>query len=182
MQTAAEIIDFDSSKRGAFQGDLVIFRLSEAEAQQLNGRVIKHSESGDIRLLEGEMTGHHHTILSRTMNPQPVMFRDDALAAQLMSTDRISSGLAGNRGEGFVDGAAGFLGSRGTAVLFDDRDLALSLTWLRRSDLTIGFLRVEDGPVLLSHPEHDAIRLPAGTYYVGRQVESAGAEERVVAD
>lgn len=157
MQTT-RILDFDPTKRGAFQGDLAIFRLTEAEAKRLKGRAVKRSESGDIRLLEGEVTGHHHTILSRSFNPQPVAFRDDALA---------------RAGEATLTGAA---------TLFEDRDLAQSLPWLRRQDLIIGFLRVEGGSVVLGHPEHDAIRLPEGTYYVGRQVESAGAEERVVAD
>ena len=37
-------------------------------------------------------------------------------------------------------------------------------------------------PVELRHEEHDGIRIPVGNYLIGRQVESAGAEERVVAD
>lgn len=72
--------------------------------------------------------------------------------------------------------------SRGTATLYADMPLAQSLKWLLRTDLMIGFLKVEGGPVNLKHPEHDTIKLPAGTYYIGRQVESAGAEERQVAD
>jgi hypothetical protein len=139
------------------QGDLAIFRLTDAEAKKLKGRAVKRSESGDIRLLEGEVTGHHHVIL-KGFHPQPVMFRDDGLAQAAEKT------------------------LVGSAVLYEDRDLADRLPWLTRRDLMIGFLRVDGGAVVLDHPEHDAIRLPAGTYYVGRQVESAGAEERVVSD
>ena len=53
---------------------------------------------------------------------------------------------------------------------------------LARADLCVAFLTVEEGFVTVSHPEHDGIRLPPGVYYCGRQVESAGEEERRVAD
>ena len=53
---------------------------------------------------------------------------------------------------------------------------------ITRTDLAIGCLVVEDEPVVVTHDEHDGIRLSAGNYYVGRQIESAGAEERVVGD
>jgi hypothetical protein len=36
--------------------------------------------------------------------------------------------------------------------------------------------------VVLSHEEHDGIRLPIGRYLIGRQIESAGADEHLVAD
>ena len=72
--------------------------------------------------------------------------------------------------------------SRGAATLFADEALLNSLPWLVRKDLVIGFLIVSGGPVVLRHPEHDAIRLPTCTFYVGRQIESAGAAERVVSD
>jgi hypothetical protein len=154
------IIDFDPTKRGAFQGDLAIFKLTDEEASKLSGRPIKRSETGDMRLLEGEVSGHHHTIMSKTWGlNQPVSFRDDALA-------RASEAET----------------LHGSAVLYEDPELLSTLPWLRRRDLAIGLLKIEGGPVVLGHPEHDAIRLPVGTFYVGRQIESAGAEERVVAD
>lgn len=154
------IIDFDQTKRGAFQGDLAIFKLSDEEAAKLSGRQIKRSETGDMRLLEGEVSGHHHTIMSRTWGQnRPVSFRDDGLARQTETATL-----------------------HGSAVLYEDAALLSTLPWLRRQDLAIGLLKVEGGPVVLAHPEHDAIRLPEGTFYVGRQIESAGAEERVVAD
>ena len=53
---------------------------------------------------------------------------------------------------------------------------------LTRADLAVAVLIVENGPMVVSHQEHDGIRLPAGNYLIGRQIESAGAEERVVED
>jgi hypothetical protein len=53
---------------------------------------------------------------------------------------------------------------------------------LTRADLAIGCLIVDGAPMALTHEEHDGISLPPGQYLIGRQVESAGAEERVVAD
>jgi hypothetical protein len=53
---------------------------------------------------------------------------------------------------------------------------------LTRTDLAIGCLIVEGGSVVVSHEEHDGIRLPPGNYYLGRQAEKFGDEERVVLD
>ena len=53
---------------------------------------------------------------------------------------------------------------------------------LTRVDLAVGLLVIEVGPMVLRHEEHDGIRIPPGAYLIGRQIESAGAEERVVAD
>ncbi len=154
------IIDFDPAHRGAAQGDLYLFRLTDNEAVKLQGSPLKSFDRGTIRLLEGEVTGHHHEIIADHLMPEAVAIANAALA--------IAKAQAA--------------ASRGVATLHRDDALARSLKWLRRTDLIIGFLRVERGPVVLRHPEHDAIRLPAGLYYVGRQIESAGAEDRVVAD
>lgn len=152
-------VKFDVAKRGAFQGDLAIVRLTDEEAAGLGGHIIKRSETGDMRLLEGEVTGHHHTILRGFGTPAPTMFRDDGVASSLEAETLI-----------------------GTATLHEDTVLLGRLPWLTRRDLAIGFLHVEGGAVMLGHPEHDAISFPEGTYYVGRQIESAGAAERIVAD
>lgn len=157
------IVDFNPAKRGAPQGDLLIFKLTDKEAAKLSGPVLKASQRGSIRLLEGEVTGHHHEIV---LDHAP----GDETIAEVMAVTAIA--LARARSAAL----------RGTAKLHQDDALAGSLKWLQRRDLIIGFLVVETGPVVLRHPEHDAIRLPVGTYYVGRQVESAGAAERVVAD
>lgn len=158
------IFDFDTSQRGAAQGDLYLFRLTDKEAKKLAGTVVKRSARGTIRLLEGEVTGHHHEIVEdRPANDAEATAEAVAIA-------------------GLAIAKAMSAAARGTAVLYQDDNLAGSLPWLQRRDLIIGFLVVSSGPVVLRHPEHDGIRLPDGTYYVGRQIESAGAAERVVAD
>jgi hypothetical protein len=53
---------------------------------------------------------------------------------------------------------------------------------LTRTDLVVGLLIIDVGSMVLRHEEHDGIRIPPGAYLVGRQVESAGAEERKVVD
>jgi hypothetical protein len=161
------IMDFDPAHRGAAQGDLYLFRLTDAEAKKLTGAIAKAPQHGSIRLLEGEVTGHHHEI---------VLDREDGDAADPEASAEVIAVAA------LAIAKARSAASRGTATLYRDDDLARRLPWLRRQDLIIGFLVVSGGPVVLRHPEHDAIKLPSGTYYVGRQVESAGAEERVVAD
>lgn len=142
------------------QGDLRLERLSDDEAKGLRkGVVLKRCETGKMRLLEGKVSGHHHTIVGKYSLHGAANFRDDGLARDV-EADTL----------------------HGSATLYEDRDLAAKLPWLLRTDLMIGFLHIDGGPVALEHPEHDAIQLPEGTYYVGRQIESAGAEERIVAD
>ena len=159
--TPSNVVNFEPSvaARFALQGDLCIGWIAPGESKAITGRELKRSETGDMRLLEGEVTGHHHTVLRGFGTPAPAMFRDDGLARS-METEQLV----------------------GTAVLYEDQDLLRSIPWLTRQDLAIGVLDVSGGHVMLAHPEHDTIRLPEGRYYVGRQVESAGAEERVVAD
>src|SRR6202008_4382160 len=53
---------------------------------------------------------------------------------------------------------------------------------LTRADLVVGCLVIEGEPMALAHEEHDTIEIPAGKYIIRRQIESAGAEERVVRD
>jgi len=48
---------------------------------------------------------------------------------------------------------------------------------LARADLAVGVLVVEGRPVVVSHEEHDGIRLPPGNYLIGRQVESVGGRD-----
>lgn len=151
---------WNMSEGSPVQGDLRLERLTDDEAKHLSrDRVIKRSETGQLRLLEGEVSGHHHTIIGKYTLDGAARFRDDGMAR-----------------------AAEASTLTGSAVLYEDASLGAKLSWLLRTDLMIGFLAIEGGPVDLAHPEHDTIRLPAGVYYIGRQVESAGAEERVVAD
>jgi hypothetical protein len=71
------------------------------------------------------------------------------------------------------------------AALYRDSDLARSLVehgFLTESSLCVGFLVVEEAPVLLRHQEHDAVRIPPGLYYVGSQREFHAGEARRVGD
>ena len=157
---------WDPSKGDARQGDLFIFRIPENVTFKRDNEV--KPQGTDLRLLEGEMTGHHHQIGLKL--PQATMYHDGALAVDTkVATDTLD------------DVAMDY----GTARMFKD-DFALQelvrLGELTRTDLAIGILEVTGGPVTLRHEEHDSIKIPEGKYYIGRQVESAGAEERVVAD
>jgi len=158
------IVNFDPNHRGAAQGDLYLFKLTDAEAAKRCGVELKKANRGSIRLLEGEVTGHHHEIVQDH--------------EETGGTEEASAIAAAALGIAKARAAA----ARGTATLYQDDNLAAALPWLRRRDLMIGFLVVTGGPVILRHPEHDAVKLPEGTFYVGRQIESAGAEERVVSD
>jgi hypothetical protein len=150
------------------QGDLLLTWLGHpafaaAKFRAPEGEAIKRG-THSIRLLEGEITGHHHEIAFGSRHL--AHFRDDGLARDLAVTTAPAVGMA---------------------KLVEDRELLHALIrsghWLASAErLCIGFLTIQGGPVDLVHPEHDAWRLPEGAYYVGRQIESAGAEERVVAD
>jgi len=155
------------------QGDLCLTRLDsiapEIVAALDRSQVIRPAANGTVRLLEGEITGHHHEIALPGFRARAAMLRDDGMAAEIAATSPVAIG---------------------TAVLFADRKAADALAgeigspdrpqrWI---GLHVGFLAVEGGPVDLIHPEHDTIRLPVGVYSVGRQVESAGSEERAVRD
>jgi hypothetical protein len=142
----------------ARQGDVYLFRVPDDLAISMAHEI--KPRDGRLVLLEGEITGHHHAIGLRL--PEPVAFRDDAIARNLSA----ESGI-------------------GTARLYRDAAAARKLVHrgeLTRDDLCIGFLIVEGAAVALKHEEHDAIHIPAGRYYVGRQIENAGTEERIVRD
>lgn len=154
------------------QGDLLLTYLGHAVFKgrfdgRPNGSDLKRGD-GAIRLLEGEATGHHHEIVFGSK--RLARFRDDGLASALMAAAPVAVGSARLVKD---DSLLGSLIEGGFA----------SPDWPNRlRDLHIGFLVVDDGPVDLIHPEHDTWRLPEGVYFVGRQVESAGAEEMAVQD
>lgn len=169
-------------KTGDFlQGDIDIFPIPESvvlspaatEIEPVNGRLI---------IQEGEATGHHHAIaLPRSRN-----FRQSQVIGDPVMKLRDTK----------LRKALGGKAKTGAARLYRDAAAIGQLRQcgeLTRTDLAIGILVVEGGPVVLTHEEHDGIRLPhawkdadgkprTGRYYVGRQIESAGAEERVVLD
>lgn len=155
-----------SGKGVARQGDVILFRLPDSikvnqknEISPINGRII---------LLEGEMTGHHHAI---DMLDRPAGFEPKKTNKAV--EDMLSKASAV---------------TKATARFFNDTEtiqVLVNKQILTRTDLAIGILSVEGGGdvgVVLKHEEHDGIRLKAGNYYVGRQVESVGAEQRMVRD
>ena len=151
----------------AFQGDVAIVPVPAGIAIATTDDI--KPVDGRLVLQEGEVTGHHHAIRL----PQPTMFRDDALAhaAPAKTSD---AKLASHFGRTAVS-ARMFRDPVAVAAM-------ISAGVLERGDLCVGFLRVEGGDAVVRHEEHDAIAIPPGDYYVGRQVESVGAEERTVAD
>lgn len=137
------------------QGDVEVFRIPDSIVVCRDHEI--QSKAGRLVIAEGELTGHHHSIMVRS---QTMMFREDGSGSE--SKKRT-----------------------GTARLYRDQSAVRALVAageLLRHDLAFGFLIVEGGPVTLKHQEHDPIRLLPGRYYIGGQVESAGTDERRVAD
>lgn len=168
------IRDYDPSKGQAFQGDVSIIPIpvditiaTSQEISPVKGRLI---------LQEGEVSGHHHAIdlHQRHFQAQPRETGDPLLATKSPRLRKAFGGMTKKNVEQVT----------GTAHLYRD-DVAVSMVRrgiLTRADLAVGCLVVSGAPMALTHEEHDGIRLPPGSYLIGRQVESAGAEERVVAD
>ena len=162
---------FDPTQGQAFQGDVSIIPIPDGieistldEMLPVDGRLI---------LQEGEVSGHHHAIAlrQRHFQMQPRETGDPLLATRDPKLKRALGGAAKP-----VTGAAKLYRDRSVA----DRMVRLGI--LTRSDLAIGCLVITGAPMALTHEEHDGIRLPVGRYLIGRQVESAGAEERIVVD
>lgn len=167
------IRDYDPSKGQAFQGDVSIIPIPDGiaistfdEIKPVDGRLI---------LQEGEVSGHHHALDLRQKNfqAQPRETGDPLLATR---DPKLAKAL-GTMPKG---------GAKAThARMYRDAsvpDEMVRRRILTRADLAIACLVIEGGPMTVTHEEHDGIRLPAGRYLIGRQVESAGAEERIVAD
>jgi hypothetical protein len=159
-----KIVDWDPADGAAFQGDVAIISMP---ASIKISRVDEISPvDGCLILQEGELTGHNHAIVLD--RPVPTKPRKTSKAAEKLMADTLA---------GRIEVPA--------ARLYRDRaavDAMVRMGVLTRADLAVGCLVVEGGPMVVTHQEHDGIRVPPGQYYVGRQVESAGAEERVVAD
>lgn len=154
--------DWNPDAGMAFQGDVALIPVPAALAASLATNDEIKPIDGRLILQEGEVTGHHHAIRLPGLSAQPAMYADGALARTMETTAALP-----------------------VARLYRDDALARRLAAegpLARADLIVAFLKVDNGPVVVSHEEHDAIRIPPGLYAVGRQVESAGAEERRVQD
>lgn len=170
METTMTIRDFDPSEGQAFQGDVAIVPIPDSvavstahEIAPINGRLI---------LQEGEVSGHHHAITldrAQTAPADPkVRPRKTSRSAERLMADALAGRIVVPTARMYRDDAA-------------VQELVRRCI-LTRADLAIGILVVEGGPMVVTHEEHDGIRLPVGRFYVGRQVESAGAEQRVVQD
>lgn len=167
------IRDFNPNDGMAFQGDVAIVPVpnhikivTTDEIKPVDGRLI---------LQEGELTGHHHAIA--LLERPAVHVGDTSEMVAPVKTSRAAQKV-------MADALANKIVVP-SAKLFRDASAAQEMVRakiLTRADLAVAFLVVEGGPMVVSHEEHDGIRLPVGRYYVGRQVESAGAEERRVAD
>lgn len=165
------IREYDPTQGQAFQGDVSIIPIPDGiaistadEIAPVNGRLI---------LQEGEVSGHHHAIDLRQKHfqAQPRETWDPLMAARDPKLKRALGGMA--------------TAAARSARMYRDATVANEMVRrgiLTRADLAIACLVIEGGPISVMHEEHDGIRLPAGSYLIGRQVESAGAEERIVAD
>ena len=165
------IRNYDPSQGQAFQGDVSIVPIPAdiaiARTQEIS------PVKGRLILQEGEVSGHHHAIdlHQKHFQMQPREMGDPLLSARSPKLRK----MLGNTAKAVA----------ATAKLYaDDRTVREMVRRgiLTRADLAIGCLVIEGGPMALTHEEHDGISLPPGQYLIGRQVESAGAEERVVAD
>lgn len=158
---------YDPSQGQAFQGDIAIIPIPDGieistaqEVAPVKGRLI---------LQEGETSGHHHAIDLRQLQAQPKIHGDPLMATQ---DPKLRKALGG-------------MPRTVTARMYRDEKAVTEMVRrgiLTRADLAVALLIIEGGPMSVTHEEHDGIRLPAGRYLVGRQIESAGAEERVVRD
>lgn len=160
----SNIRDFDPKHGMAFQGDVAIVPIPDSIAKRLSRSEEIKPIHGRLILQEGEVSGHHHAI---ALMERPADMQWSPAVDALMA-----------------DALAGRI-ELPNAKMFRDASLINELVHaklLTRSDLAVGVLVVSGGPMTVSHEEHDSIRLPVGSYYIGRQVESAGAEERRVAD
>lgn len=167
-----KIIDYDPAQGMAFQGDVSIIPLP-ADIKIDRTDQIKPID-GNLILQEGELTGHHHKIampMSRQFRPD-VPVGDPILGTNSARLRKAFGGIAKKT-------------TIASAFLFRDPAAAQQMVRrgvLTRADLAVACLLIEGGSMVVSHEEHDGIRLPCGQYLIGRQVESVGAEERRVAD
>jgi hypothetical protein len=156
--------------RQVFQGDVWLMRLPDDFVLKAKPEESIPEIQGRLRLLEGELTGHHHYI--------DVMVRPTI--KKYSGMDDLAGMFADkNLGKKFK------LKKKAVATFSQASNIANELVQkniLLRSDLVIGFLKIENGPMQVLHQEHNSIYLSPGRYIVGRQIESVSGEERRVAD
>lgn len=148
--------DWDPDEGDLCQGDVLLFRLPKDIAPARTD--IVPPRDGKLILAEGEVTGHRHAIWF-----DPPMFRDDGLARAMEAHSQLTRPTVNSA----------------PAALYRDDGLVYRLVddgLLTEDSLCVGFLVVKDTHVLLRHQEHDAVRIPPGIYYVGRQREFYAGE------
>ena len=173
------IRDYSPAEGMAFQGDVAIIPVPVGieistldEIEPVAGRLI---------LQEGEITGHHHAITLDGGNGRSSNFRAETRMADV--ADAFSGASPDLRRR--LSGKARTEKKVAGVHLYRDQSasqLMVSAGILDRADLCVGFLVVDGNTTVVKHEEHDSLRLPEGRYYIGRQIESAGAEERRVQD
>ncbi len=182
--------DFDPRDGQAFQGDIAIVPIPPSitvaqveEIAPIDGRLI---------IQEGEASGHHHAI-RLPGQVEIARFRDDGSGSGGGELRDARGDARENKPKrprvraivAHILGRATSPRAQAAARLYRDHRAVRALFAagiLTRTDLAIGCLVVEGGDVVIGHEEHDGIRLPPGRYYIGRQIESAGADARIVAD
>lgn len=197
--------NYDPAHGQAFQGDVAIIPVPAGidisfahEIKPVDGKLI---------LQEGELTGHHHHIKLRERNFRqtaqqidPVLnVRDTSLrkkfgGARTMKATELAKAIEQAPGAKMYRDLTAVQKMASMSVKASNGKMAPVLT---RPDLFVGFLIIPNSEIV-GHQEHDSIQLlggdgsvvtpatgypfQAGRYYVGGQIESAGAEERRVAD
>jgi hypothetical protein len=146
-----EPLKYDPTQGLARQGDVIIMPLPADLTVDRTAAQIQPRSDGNLVLAQGELTGHHHSILVHMFSP--LQFRDDGM------TQAAEAKFAA-------------AGNGGVAQLFKSPSLERKLFdcgILTENAEVVGFLTVDDVPVVLRHQEHTAIEIPPGEYYVGRQ-------------
>lgn len=165
------IRDYDPALGQAFQGDVSIIPIPDGITIATTDEIAPRE--GRLILQEGEVSGHHHAIDVRHFQAQPKLTSDPLIPTRDPALKKALGGAKAKKAKA------------PSARLYRDPAVAermVSLGILTRADLVIGCLVVARGPVVVTHEEHDGIRLPVGNYLVGRQIESAGEQQRLVAD
>lgn len=175
------------------QGDVLLFRLPDG-FHNLDRSRPTAPRDGNLILAEGEVTGHNHAIHvnQRTIDAQietAALRCDDGMDRRVVNaghlTERGSVGLVEDARILLFHLARALEAQIHSTALYRDDVLVRRLVddgHLTDGSLCVGFLAVEDEPVLLRHQEHDAVRIPPGLYYVGRQREFWKDAARQVAD
>lgn len=161
----------DMNFRQVFQGDVWLMRIPDEYSLKAKTEGVMPLVNGRLRLLEGELTGHHHyvDVMDRPVTKTPYrgeedlagMFSDSSLGEKFQKKEPAHATL-----------------HRASAIANE----LVSANILMRADLVIGLLNVENGPMQVYHQEHSPVYLSPGRYVVGRQIESVAGEERRVAD